>query len=53
MLELSRTYKNLVLDVFIQLLEMVTPFRKAAAVYRRTGIELNSAKELPRGWAPV
>lgn len=26
-------------------------FRKAAAVYRRTGTELNSAKELPRGWA--
>lgn len=53
MLELSSTYKNLVLDVFIRLLEMAAPFRKAAAVYRRTGAELNSANELPRGWALV
>ena len=53
MLELSSTYKNLVLDVFIRLLEMAAPFRKAATVYRRTGAELNSANELPRGWALV
>lgn len=37
----------------IRLLEMAAPFRKAAAVYRGTRAELNSAKELPRGWALV